>query len=285
MTLTSLPVESIADTAFLTATYRALEGDRPDALFQDPYAEILAGDRGQKLIEAMPGGATGASGCAVRTAVMDELILRTIQEENIDTVISLGAGLDTRPYRLPLPSSLRWSEWDLPTILDYKTEKLAGLEPRCVLEFMPLDVTDTATRQIVLQAMGKIAKQVLVLTEGLLIYLTTEQVAALATDLYAQSPFQWWLTDLASPHALRYFQKSINHAVHSSQAMLQFAPEAGTEFFEPYGWRAVEWRSLLEEGERLQREILPPSLLVQFQTPEVWAIWREMSSFVLLQRH
>lgn len=284
MTLTSLPVESIADTAFLTAAYRALEGDRPDALFQDPYAQILAGDRGQKLIEAMPGGATGASGCAVRTAVMDELILRTIQEENIDTVISLGAGLDTRPYRLPLPSSLCWSEWDLPLVLDYKAEKLAGIQPQCLLKSIPLDVTDS-TRQIVFQCIGITAKQVLVLTEGLLIYMTTEQVAALATDLYAQSGFHWWLTDLASPHALRYFQNSINNTVTASQATLQFAPEAGTEFFEPYGWRAVEWRSLLEAAQHWHREIVSPSLLAQFKTPEDWKIWRQMSRFVLLKRH
>ncbi|HBQ99200.1 SAM-dependent methyltransferase [Roseofilum sp. Belize Diploria] len=285
MTLTSLPVASLSDTALLTAAYRALESDRPDALFQDPYAQILAGERGQTLVQAMPGGTTGASGCAVRTAVMDELILQIIAAGKVDTVLNLGAGLDTRPYRLPLSATLCWSDCDEPAILNYKVKQLAAIQPRCLLESIALDVTDAVSRQTFFRAVGMVAKQALVITEGLLIYLTPEQVAALATDLYAQSPFHWWLTDLASPHALRYFQNSINSAADSSQATLQFAPAAGTEFFEPYGWRAVESRSLLEEGQRLQREILPPSLLAQLQTPEDWEIWRQMSSFVLLKRY
>ena len=285
MNPTSLPVESISDTAFLTASYRTLETQRPDALFQDTHAQILAGERGEKLVEAMPGGKAGASGCAVRTCVMDELILRTVKEEGVDTVLNLGAGLDTRPYRLPLPASLRWYECDLPVVLAYKAEKLAGVQPGCVMESMSLDLNDTIARQMFFRNVGIAAKRVLAVTEGLLIYLAAEQVAALATDLYAQPQFQWWLTDLASPNALRYFQQSLNSSVGSSQATFQFAPEEGTEFFQQYGWSTVEFRSLLEEGQRLQREVLPKSLLDQLSAPEHWDIWRKMSGFVLLTRH
>lgn len=115
--------------------------------------------------------------------------------------------------------------------------------------------------------------------------MSSEQVAALATDLYAQPQFRWWLTDLASPNALRYFQQSVNPSLNSSEATLRFAPEEGTEFFRQYGWMSVELRSLLEESQRLQREILPQSLLAQLQAPEHWEIWRKMSGFVLLKRH
>lgn len=285
MDLTSLPVESISDTAFLTATYRALETQRPDALFQDTHAQLLAGERGETLVEAMPGGKAGAAGCAVRTCVMDELILRTVKEDGVDTVVNLGAGLDTRPYRLLLPTSLRWYECDLPVVLDYKAEKLAGVEPRCVLKSVSLDVTDTIARQMFFQCVGMAAKRVLAVTEGLLIYMTAEQVATLATDLYEQPQFRWWLTDLASPSALQYFQKSVNSSLNSREATLQFAPEEGTEFFRQYGWKIVEFRSLLEEGQRLHREVLPKSLLAQLQTPEHWEMWRKMSGFVLLTRH
>jgi methyltransferase (TIGR00027 family) len=285
MNLTSLPVESISDTAFLTATYRALETEHSDPLFQDPYAQILAGERGKKLVEAMPGGKAGSAGCAVRTCVMDELILRTVKADHVDTVLNLGSGLDTRPYRLSLPSSLRWCECDLPVVLAYKAEKLAGVQPRCVLESVSLDITDTLARQTVLQGVGIAAKRGLVVTEGLLIYMTTEQVAALATDLYAQPQFQWWLTDLASPSALRYFQQSMDKSQTSREATLQFAPEEGTEFFGRYGWMSVEFCSLLEEGKRLHREVLPQPLLTQLKASEHWEMWRKMSGFVLLRRN
>lgn len=283
MSRTSLPVESISDTAFLTAFYRAVESNRSDALFQDPYAEILAGERGERLVEAMPGGKAGAAGCIVRTCAIDELIMQTVQEERVDTVLNLGAGLDTRPYRLPLPSRLCWRECDLKDILVYKADKLANAQPKCVLESV-LDVTNAIDRQEFFEAVGMTAKQVLVVTEGLLIYLTTEQVAALATDLYAQPQFCWWLTDLASPYALQYFQQTMGKSLVTSPATLQFAPEEGTEFFRRYGWMCVEWRSLLEEGQRLQREVLPKSLLAHLTNPKDREIVRQMSSLVLLRR-
>ena len=55
-------------------------------------------------------------------------------QHGVDLVVNLAAGLDTRPYRMALPPSLRWVEVDLPDILDYKEEILAGAAPACALE-------------------------------------------------------------------------------------------------------------------------------------------------------
>src|SRR2546427_542242 len=97
-----------------------MESERPDALFRDPYARKLAGERGERIIASMRRGRAWAWPMIVRTAVLDELILRTIEREGVDTVLNLAAGLDTRPYRLPLPSSLRWVEADFPDVIAYK---------------------------------------------------------------------------------------------------------------------------------------------------------------------
>src|SRR5438270_14013070 len=105
MSLT-LPVESVSDMAFLTAYCRALESDRPDAHFRDPYARMLAGTRGEDLLKRLQGWKATAAGCTVRTCLMDDLILQVIREAAIDMVVNLGAVLDTRPYRMSLPASL-----------------------------------------------------------------------------------------------------------------------------------------------------------------------------------
>src|SRR5438093_13228736 len=87
-----------------------MESERPDALFRDPYARKLAGERGERILASLPKGRAWAWPMIVRTAVLDELILRTIERDRVDTVLNLAAGLDTRPYRLPLPPTLRWLE-------------------------------------------------------------------------------------------------------------------------------------------------------------------------------
>lgn len=50
---------------------------------------------------------------ATRTHVIDRTIEQLMRSHQIDTVVNLGAGLDTRPYRLSLPRSLQWDELGL----------------------------------------------------------------------------------------------------------------------------------------------------------------------------
>jgi O-methyltransferase involved in polyketide biosynthesis len=41
-------IRNVSDTARWVAMYRAQESARPDALFHDPWAERLGGDRGRR---------------------------------------------------------------------------------------------------------------------------------------------------------------------------------------------------------------------------------------------
>jgi methyltransferase (TIGR00027 family) len=111
-----MQTESIADTAYWVAYYRAVESERPDALFHDPYARLLAGARGEQFAASMHNPFVSGI-IAQRTVVFDELVLRAINQDTVDLVLNLAAGLDTRPYRLRLPAQLRWVEVDLPNTL------------------------------------------------------------------------------------------------------------------------------------------------------------------------
>src|SRR2546426_2793055 len=126
----------------------------------------------------------------VRTAVLDELTVGTIARDGIDTVLNLAAGLDTRPYRLRLPASLRWVEADFPDVIAYKQEQLKGERPVCALEHVGIDLTDVAGRRALFARIGAAGRRVLVVSEGLLIYLTPQQVASLASDLAAPASFR-----------------------------------------------------------------------------------------------
>src|SRR5881409_1041113 len=167
-----------------------MESERPDALFHDPYARRLAGARGEEILASLPKGRTWAWAMIVRTAVLDELILRGVARDGVGTVLNLAAGLDTRPYRLPLAPSLRWIDVDFPDVIAYKKEQLAGERPACALEQVGVDLTDAPRRRALFTEIGGTgARQVLVVSEGLLIYLSGEEVAALADDLAAQAAF------------------------------------------------------------------------------------------------
>lgn len=248
-------ITHISDTARWVAYYRAMETARPDAIFKDPFAERLAGPEGLAIVNSMKRGRQMAWAMIVRTAVFDELIMEAIRGKGVDLVVNLAAGLDARPWRLDLPANLRWVDVDLPGILDHKTNMLKDEKPRCRYEAIKVDLTDSSKRSAVLAQLGASATKGLVVTEGLLIYLTPDEVRAVAKDLHAAHGFRWWIIDLAHPRLLKMMQRMWGGAVDKGNAPFKFAPAEGSKFFEPLGWREVTFRSNMEEARRLNREM------------------------------
>jgi O-methyltransferase involved in polyketide biosynthesis len=153
---------------------------------------------------------------------------------------------------MSLPASLHWVEVDLPEILTYKEEILRGEKPVCDLERIRLDLSDRAARRQLFADLAARARRVLLITEGLLIYLPTESVAELAKDLAVPPRFHSWILDIASPGLLRMLAKRMS-ANLSQAAPFKFAPPEGPAFFAPYGWKPMEVQSLLQNAARLNR--------------------------------
>ena len=194
--------------------------------FRDPYARELAGDRGTQIAAAMPFAQRHSWSYTARTWLVDQVIEREVQQ-GADMVINLAAGLDSRPYRMQLPASLRWIEIDLKDMLNYKQDVLASERPLCTLERVPLDLKDTAGRRALFQRLGDEAKRVVVVSEGLTIYFEAEGAAELARDLAARSSFRHWVTDLTSPALLKMLQKTIGGPLVDAGSPLKFAPREG----------------------------------------------------------
>jgi methyltransferase (TIGR00027 family) len=264
-----------------------MESERPDALFHDPYARLLAGESGKEIAHTLPWGLYNTWALVVRTRVLDEIILQIVENHMVDTILNLAAGFDTRPYRLPLPASLHWIEIDLPEIISEKARKLAHVRPRCRLTQIKLDLADINMRRSCFSCLVQEAWQILVVTEGLLIYLTNEQVAALANDLHTHPQFRWWLTDLVSPLVLLLYQINWARELAHGHISFQFAPREGERFFSSTGWHVVERRSTMEEAARLHREMpFGPlwRLMVNRSYKTFQETYRKMSCFLLLGR-
>jgi methyltransferase (TIGR00027 family) len=246
-------IRDVSDTALWVAVYRAMESERPDALFKDPFARRLAGNRGQDIVDSMPHGKKMAWAMVIRTAVMDELILRCIKE-GARTVLNLAAGLDTRAYRLDLPGKLRWFHVDFPHMTGFMQEKLAGETARCQLEYVAADLREPAQREALFRRAAEHGP-VLVITEGLLVYLPPEQVASLAASLKETAEAVWWITDLATPLLLNRLDKLWAENLAKGNSPFLFAPDDSRTYFSAHGWREAEFRSTWTESLRLKRPI------------------------------
>ena len=281
-------IENVSDTARWVAVYRAMETERPDAIFRDPFARRLAGERGQAIADKIGKKNTRAWAMIVRTKSFDEMILQAIAQGPVDLVVNLAAGLDARPWRLAeLPATLRWVDVDLPGILAHKAGVIGDTRPVCRYESIAADLADPAVRAATLARVCAGSQMALVISEGLLIYLTAEQVGDLARDVAAQAPVQAWLFDLANPALLAMMQRDWGSEVEKGRAPFQFAPAEGPEFFRPFGWQVAERRSTVEEARRLRRQH-PMAWLWQLLWPITPAPRREeirwLASYVRLEK-
>lgn len=247
-------INNVSDTALWIAAYRALESERPDAVFKDPLARRLAGERGFKMVEATSIKDHMAFAMVTRTTGIDRLINIAI-ERGIDTIINLGAGLDTRPYRMPLPVNLRWVEVDFPNMIEYKTRLLENEKPACHLLRIATDLSNDQERKSLFARLGAEAKRALLITEGVVGYLTNEQGAQLSKDIFAIPTFHYWIMDYHG--GFRRHRRATDLKKILTNAPLQFNVEDPIAFFTSHGWKVHENIYLLDEGDRIGRH-LPP---------------------------
>jgi methyltransferase (TIGR00027 family) len=245
-------IRNISDTALWVAMYRAWETEQSNPVFRDPYARRLAGTRGEEIMAKIKVAHRHAWSYTARTHNIDSFVTQEIAN-GADMVIDLAAGLDTRPYRMQLPSSLQWIEIELPELLTYKDEVLKGEKPVCRLERIPLDLANGAARRVLFEELGRAAKRVVIISEGLIVYLTATEVCNLARDLAAPASFQRWATDLCSPRLLTMLQKQVGSQLGQAGAPLKFAPEQGPAFFNECGWTPIDVRSMLQAAAELKR--------------------------------
>lgn len=128
-------------TAILVAAYRARANAREKPLVSDPWAAALAGEEGEALAKKVDGFLRERElWVAVRTAFIDEEVVRWTTYKAPTQVVILGAGLDTRAARLAEPG-VRFFEVDQPASQREKLDRLARIDgyPRDAATYVACD--------------------------------------------------------------------------------------------------------------------------------------------------
>lgn len=242
-------ISNVSDTALWVATFRGREGQRADAVFHDPLATMLAADRGAKIARSMPRSALVAWAVVMRTSAIDQLINEALGMQ-IDSVLNLGAGLDTRPFRMNLPAHLRWIEIDFPHIVEFKEAALRGHKAACDVERVGLNLLDRSARNKLLARYGSQNGNTLVIAEGVIPYFSNDDAASLAVDLSSIASFRHWIMDFDNAgvrRTPRAWQKRLKTAPFLFQVADWF------EFFKQYAWHPQKVITSADQSEAINR--------------------------------
>lgn len=152
-----VPMVGVAMTAIGVAVVRVLESERADRLYDDPLARVFVeaarrgfhatedGEQRWTRLEAL--AAAFFEGRTVSVRLVDDQVAEAVARRCRQVVV-LGAGLDTRAYRMGLPADIRFFELDLPELFAFKEPILAGVRaaPTCDRRAVAVDLrADWAT--------------------------------------------------------------------------------------------------------------------------------------------
>jgi len=180
--------DPISYTARIVAAKRAIEQLHPSPLFKDPYAAALAGDEVDALLsrwrkvaktQAVPLEQVITKRTryiAVRTKFMDDLLNSILVEYK--QVVILGAGLDTRAYRLAWAPGTTLYEVDCPEVLQYKAQVLQTVTPACIYRPVSGDLAtpDAKWATAILDAGYQATVPTIWLVEGVVMYVQEQEV-------------------------------------------------------------------------------------------------------------
>jgi methyltransferase (TIGR00027 family) len=178
------PLSVLGSTAVTVAACRAFESVRLDAWFHDELARHVVTNAG--MPPALSRGLV--AWVAVRTRFLDEVVKNAVAD-GVGQVVIVGAGLDSRAYRLGLPRDVTVFEVDHADVLSMKQRLLDEIEmiSTCRRLVVVADLVDDDWAALLADTGWASARATLWIVEGLLVYLTHDERSRLLKRLTASS--------------------------------------------------------------------------------------------------
>lgn len=230
--------ELVSLSARSMAAVRAIETQKPDGLFKDPLAAILAGD--DIIAEVAPkvqqDEDVGEPNVTVRTRVFDDFLIS--EADQIRQVVILGAGMDARAYRLPWHPETHIYELDCTEVIQYKEAILEGVPTKCHRDSIATDIRNSWSDLLVDKGY-RVEILSVWLMEGLLYYLDeTEVHKLLKTITKLSTPGSWILADLMNSFLLSQNTEGLSQ-------YWKYACEEPEKLLFAYNWEA----SVIQAGD------------------------------------
>jgi methyltransferase (TIGR00027 family) len=238
-------------TASIVAAKRAIEHERADRLFDDPYAARLAGDEISILLERWQKvgadlarvKAKRTRYIAIRTRFYDDFLKST--QANVSQVVILGAGMDARAFRMHWLPNTRLYEVDCPEVLQYKNSILNDIPARCDRVAVAADLSEDWLKALLNQGFRADLPSVWLL-EGVLMYLPEVVVHKLLQTISNLSVAGSYLgADFVSLKSVEVAELAREEDRGRVLRYWQFGSDRPEDLLADYGWSA----SVLQPGD------------------------------------
>ena len=184
-------MKPISNTAFYCCGVRMQDAENEKSVCQDIYAKDFMDERGLSILSSFNSEKNPNAGNVARHRIIDDFIRKELNDHPELPVILIGAGFDSRAYRL---NGGRWIELDEPQIISYKNERLPIEKCKNKLQRIVIDF-ETESLEDKLQEFSS-DQPVIVVFEGVFIYLQESVIKQTLQTLQKLFPKHKLICDL-----------------------------------------------------------------------------------------
>lgn len=261
----------VSKIAYYTLGVRAWDAAQRRPVAQDSYAKHFVGDESREIWERFRRFKQPNASNAACHRIISDLVGERLTREPQQRVIVIGCGFDTRAFRL---TGGHWVEVDEPAILAIKDAKLPASQAKNALVRVPIRF-DLEFLEDRLSTFAS-SEHTLVVIEGVLTYLSHDQVRELAASLEALFPRHTLYCDLMRKSYFDRYEHALYQEIRKLGAHFPPMSEEPEKLFEHQGYRVAESFSIPLRGAELGSVKIPAFLIRHLLRGlrEGYKIWR-----------
>ncbi|TCS33513.1 methyltransferase (TIGR00027 family) [Paucimonas lemoignei] len=191
----------------------------------DAYARRFMCDYGLRIYELFKEETNSNASILVRHRIIDELLREQLQKRPDTCVITIGAGFDSRPYRL---DGGTWYELDEPQLITWKEERLPAEECGNPLQRIAIDFASESLEDK-LAAITPTGPVILVI-EGVFIYLTEQEILQALAAFQKHFPDHAIICDLVSSDMVTQYATTLHAKIQTLGTRFQPVERPETVF-------------------------------------------------------
>jgi methyltransferase (TIGR00027 family) len=222
----------VSKTAYYCCAVRALDARTVSPVCGDTFAERFMTPEAWQTFEPFRDFREPNASNVARHRMIDDILRARLAARPETGVVILGAGFDTRPFRL---AGGRWVELDDPAVISLKEARLPAREAPNPLTRVPLQFG----REPLAAALARFGDLVepIVVVEGVLPYLTEGEMSALVRAVRSAWPTPTLVCDLISRTFARRYGGKIGQRLRELGAPYRPSDHEPLPLIEAAGFR------------------------------------------------
>jgi methyltransferase (TIGR00027 family) len=252
-------MKPISRTAFYCGGIRMLDAESTSPVCGDTYARAFMNEDGLRILEAFKDETGPNASNVARHRIIDDLLRQELLATPSLCVVIIGAGFDTRAYRL---KGGTWIELDEPQVIAYKNERLPISACENELHRIPIDFSTDSLEEKLSPFSNH--GRVVVVIEGVLMYLEERAIGQLLQTLLRLFPQHKLICDLMDRKFFEKYARTMHEKLVSMGAPFKFTAANPEKIFRENGYCQTDKNSVVEKAAEFKPIGIPRIILKTF---------------------